>query len=317
MTHFFCRRKFSESKGFTLIELLVVIAIIAVLIALLLPAVQQAREAARRSQCKNNLKQIGLAFHNYHDTHGVLPPGAFSSNWIGWGTFLLPYLDQSPLYQQIVSNNGFNAPWYSALNSGNETYVKDKLSRTSLSVFLCPSDPMEGINPKMYDYGGSNYAANAGHLFSPNASPSEQKYIGPFLKDKTIKFGAITDGLSNVIFLGEKKTVGTTSSATLPKYYFGSVWIGAPVQDRYFPKGTTEWDSNANEGRKLSLVVGTTNINYVINSQAYAQSYSSLHVGGAQFVMGDGSVRFISENISAADYQRLGSIGDGEVVGEF
>lgn len=317
MPHPLRGKRIVRQHGFTLIELLVVIAIIAVLIALLLPAVQQAREAARRSQCKNNLKQIGLALHNYHDTHRVLPPGAFTANWVAWGTFLLPYMDQGTLYQQIASNNGFNATWYTAVNSSSEAVVDDTLSRTTISTFLCPSDPLEGTNSKMYDYGSSSYAANVGHLYSPSSSSSDQKYIGPFLMNKTIKFSAVTDGLSNVFFIGEKKSVGASTSHP---HYMGSVWIGAPAANQYFPTGTTTWDTNIASltvGRKYSLIVGTTNIGYVINSISRGQAYSSLHTGGAHFVLGDGGVRFVSENIAAANYQRLGSMADGEVVGEF
>lgn len=128
----------TRKRGFTLIELLVVIAIIAILIALLLPAVQQAREAARRSTCKNNLKQIGIALHNYHDTHSVLPPGVLMfddgsgdpdpdlGNW-GWNTFLLPYIDQAPLYNQLTPN-GANFP----------TSAAGSLIQTVVPILVCP-----------------------------------------------------------------------------------------------------------------------------------------------------------------------------------
>jgi prepilin-type N-terminal cleavage/methylation domain-containing protein/prepilin-type processing-associated H-X9-DG protein len=316
MAHFFRRSKLSRSHGFTLIELLVVIAIIAVLIALLLPAVQQAREAARRSQCKNNLKQIGLAFHNYHDTHGVLPPGAITSNWLAWGTFLLPFLDQAPLSQQIIANNGFDAKWYEAEDSNGELFVEKVLARTPLASFRCPSDPGEALNEKLYGYAASNYVANVGHSYIYDASNATHRtYRGAFLMDRSTKFSAVTDGLSNTLFIGERKSVGKTSD--IPEY-FGSIWIGAVAHKDRVPAGST-WNSNANVGRTYCVVAASsgTHPNYLINSTTQGQAYSSLHTGGAHFVMGDGSVRFISENISATDYQRLGGIADGEIIGNF
>ncbi|MBC8291190.1 MAG: DUF1559 domain-containing protein, partial [Planctomycetes bacterium] len=157
-------------KGFTLIELLVVIAIIAILIALLLPAVQQAREAARRSQCKNNLKQIGLALHNYHETGGTLPPGVINTTWpssgtplpaasnqLAWSTMILPFLDQAPLYKKFLTTQ----PLASTPNN-------NALAQEILTAYRCPSDTGEeqaaqDVTNLGVDWGTSNYPGNFGN----------------------------------------------------------------------------------------------------------------------------------------------------------
>ena len=189
--------------GFTLIELLVVIAIIAILIALLLPAVQQAREAARRSQCKNNLKQLGLALHNYHDTYGMFPmavigrPGAgwqcsVMSNgdavpnndyrsW-GWGTFILPFVDQAPLYNQLQPD-GCRMP------NSDATYNGEMLLRQSLPVFICPSDTGPALNAFFQNYSKSNYVIN--------------ERISNVNTNKRIR--DIEDGTSNTLMLAERR----------------------------------------------------------------------------------------------------------------
>jgi len=306
--------------GFTLIELLVVIAIIAILVALLLPAVQQAREAARRSQCKNNMKQFGLALHNYHDTHLRLPPGAIRSNWISWGTMLLPYIDQTPLYQSIAAGNGFNSPWISATNTAGDLHVNDVLARTPLSAFLCPSDPAGRTNARMYDYATSNYVGNCGHLFDPNMTlAADQKHAGPFLLNISIAFAKITDGLSNTVLLGERKTVGE-SGGTQPSY-FGSVWIGpisSAAPNNVFPRGASNGWAATSVGRWLSLVTAPMrHDSYFLNQPTHGQSFSSMHTGGAHFLLGDGGVRFISENVDRTLYRSLGGYSDGEIIGEY
>ncbi len=305
--------------GFTLIELLVVIAIIAVLIALLLPAVQQAREAARRSQCKNNLKQFGLALHNYHDLYLRLPPGAITSNWIGWGTMLLPSLEQTAIYQSIATNNGFNRIWTQATNSAGDFHVRDVLAKTPLAMFQCPSDPMGAVNTRMYDYASSNYVGNAGHIFEPTGSAADQKYVGPFLMNISVPFSKITDGLSNTVLLGERKTLGETG--TSQPNYFGSIWIGpivASAPNNVFPKGASNGWATTSNGRYLSLVTAPMRHDvYLVNQPTYGQSFSSLHTGGAHFLLGDGAVRFINENIDRTMYRSLGGYADGELIGEF
>jgi prepilin-type N-terminal cleavage/methylation domain-containing protein len=160
--------------GFTLIELLVVIAIIAILIGLLVPAVQQVREAAARAQCQNNLKQIGLAMHGYHDTNHYFPPSfAKPSNW-GWEVLLMPYLEQQPMY--------------TTLNPLNTSISLSAYTTQPMPMFLCPSDGTGNINTFLSNYGKSNYAA------------SEQISDG----GSTIRIAQITDGTSNTFMIGER-----------------------------------------------------------------------------------------------------------------
>ncbi|HWL07845.1 MAG TPA: DUF1559 domain-containing protein [Planctomicrobium sp.] len=304
---------FHRRHGFTLIELLVVIAIIAILVALLLPAVQQAREAARRSLCKNNLKQFVLGMHNYHDTHRVFPPGAFTASWIGWGTCLLPFVDQASLYQQITEANGFNGRWQIAVNSSGNTHINDVLAETPLSVFRCPTEVSGPVNSAMYGYGTSNYVGNAGFSFDPSPTNAlHQQFRGPMLMNISLSMSKFSDGTSHTILLGERKTTGGNNPA-----YFGSIWIGSPSESttRYIPAGTT-YDAHGNNGRRLGLVVAPISTSYPINS-ALGHSYSSLHMGGAHFSMADGVVRFINENMNTTVYQNLGAYADGNLVGEY
>lgn len=289
-------------RGFTLIELLVVIAIIAILIALLLPAVQQAREAARRSTCKNNLKQIGLALHNYNETHNILPSGwigvepgvgsnvEFGSGW-GWGTMVLPYLDQSPLYNQIDFNLDINNP---AQTAGLIDQV--------LPAFRCPSDPApntfeleEEASPGtvLATLALANYIGVFGsdELDDCEIVPagSACKSTGLFYHNSNTRFRDITDGLSQTLFVGERKTD--------PNFDWYSTWVGA------VPEGAETF------ARVLGATDHTPN-----DPAAHFDDFSSNHVGGAQFVFGDGRVRFISENIDLGVYRSLSSIKGGEVT---
>ncbi len=267
-----------KRTGFTLIELLVVIAIIAILIALLLPAVQQAREAARRSTCKNNLKQIGLALHNYHDTHRSFPPSyvdnypagtPFLNNDLGWGTFILPYMDQGPLYNNISSSGAMDVDWTTVadMTTGSTAYAK-----SVLPAFICPSDPMGGVNTKIGSYGKSNYKVVRSVISYP--------VVARRLRD-------FTDGASNTLVVGESDT----------QDHIGSIWVGK--------------NSNSRE------VMSNANDTYRINGPDVDDVFSSVHVGGCHFVFADGRVRFLSENISGDIYTGLGTYNGGEILGEF
>tara|TARA_R110002095_G_scaffold2253_9_gene9410 strand:+ start:2228 stop:3142 length:915 start_codon:yes stop_codon:yes gene_type:complete len=302
----------NKRRGFTLIELLVVIAIIAILIALLLPAVQQAREAARRSTCKNNMKQIGLALHNYHDTHRVLPSGLIlvgtDRNLIGWGTMILPFLDQAPLYNQIDSHNGFTGvggtgPWQDAGTVKNVELID---ARTIIPAYLCPSDPTGGINSQLETstlafgtgvYGKSNYVVSTGDEFTYTTAIT---YRGAFYLNSKTQFRDMTDGSSNVMLAGERSTNGI---------HIGSIWIGAL---------STGIGASASTGRKIATIGATTynSAVYRINGNNFA-SFSSTHVGGAHFLMGDGRVSFLSENMNYDTYRALSGVSDGEVLGEY
>lgn len=318
-------------RAFTLIELLVVIAIIAILIALLLPAVQQAREAARRTQCRNNLKQLGLALHGYHESLNTLPPGSVVPNVFpipstsiglefGWPVFLLPHLDQAPLYNQLNPNGMW--PPASQIN----------LLQSRLAVFLCPSSPAPALNSaRLFPTAGpvaelatSNYVGNSG--LPQNLSV----YSGFILIEatpggQTCRFRDVTDGLSNVIFAGER-----TWQIPNVTYLLGCE-----------PPNAAIWAGESNFGNRsdvfaigqVPLIPGNVQLR-LNHCEAASRHYSSDHEGGAHFLLGDGSVRFISENIDSAQYtvgpspgfalgpingtfERLIHRSDGNVVGDF
>lgn len=328
------RKNSRNQRGFTLIELLVVIAIIAILIALLLPAVQQAREAARRSQCKNNLKQIGLALHNYADVHKAFPPGCVDSNratntpgddlnsrnGLGWGTFILPFIDQSPLYNQIgTETQDYSRSWQDKNFDGALNDPIDA-SRTILPAFICPSDPMGGVNADISNLGKSNYLAVAGDRAvqtnaSGNAKPTTN---GMFFENSTKKFRDVTDGTSNTFFVTERTTqndrTGSGQCGGNDCNWAGGIWIGP----RVIP-AAAGWHSGI---RLLDVTnVGGASLTYGLGSSSAtwgaAWTAKSSHVGGMQVTMGDGAVRFISENIDLATYRWLHLPADGNVIGEF
>jgi len=296
--------KSAQRFGFTLIELLVVIAIIAILIALLLPAVQQAREAARRSTCKNNVKQFGLALHNYHETHRCFPSGWVQRStastcqansvtasgclpgW-GWGTMLLPFLDQANLYNGL---NVKSAPL--AVTPTNE-------SKTTLPLFRCPSDSGSKLNSDRGGHATSNYKAvygSRGIGNTINSSPHNSAGgNGSFWSNSDTRLRDIKDGTTNTVLIGETAR-GRVGSNT----YNGGIWVG------YYDNGKTASSVWKTENHPGSLINGTL-----------AWAFSSSHTGGAHFLLGDGGVRFLSENIDGTTYENLGKISDGNVIGEF
>lgn len=324
--------------AFTLIELLVVIAIIAILIALLLPAVQQAREAARRSQCKNNLKQIGLALHNYHDVHGLFPPGcidanravnsgtgaADNTNGLGWAAMILPMVDQGPLWAQIgTQTNGYTHMWEDANNDGSIT-DPIQAAREVVPVFICPSDPMGGVNldkqTNGVPLGKSNYVANAGSQPVQTTSTGLPKPAqnGMFFENSDRRFRDVTDGTSNTFFITERTTQNDPSGSNLcggtDCGWQGSIWIGP----RFISSSAT-WHTCL---RLLDITgvggVGPT-YQYGQSNQPWADDWivKGCHVGGMQVTLGDGSVRFVSENIDLTTFRLLHLPNDQQTVGEF
>ena len=327
-------RRIRAQRGFTLIELLVVIAIIAVLVALLLPAVQQAREAARRSSCKNNLKQLGLALHNYHDTYTKFPQGQFqiqgANGWDGQGIHvgLLPYLDQTPLYNQY----NFNVTYISGANH--------PVTRTKVAVFRCPSDKdYPGPEP------GVNYAGCGGS--SINIWSADSNGIFPRLRSESM--GSITDGTSNAIAFAEI-LVGDNSQNGVSDSDIVNNGSGGTFADQNFP---TQAEINAVETACNALsTTGAVSLsqngrywasphptqtrfntsappNWKGRTCAFGGGFGqaadrngvypsrSRHTGGVHATLADGSVRFISENIDLRTWQWLGSIDDGNPIGEF
>jgi prepilin-type N-terminal cleavage/methylation domain-containing protein len=292
--------------AFTLIELLVVIAIIAILIALLLPAVQQAREAARRTQCRNNLHQIGLALHNYHDVNNVFPighqhrkigeipgDGAFrfalrgGTGW-GWSASILPYLDQAPLYHEF----DFNMSLADVSPNGTEGSAHNRpLVATPQSWARCPSNvaPEAGDNGTAANpfallphaistYKGSGGSFDNNFVFYPWID--QTRVNGLFYRDSRIGIRDITDGTSNTIAIGEVNYQAGGDSSRLYGTINTTLGLANGGTERLLANG--EWQINAPPG---------------IPGFQYRRGFHSPHVGGCFFLFADGSVHFISENI--------------------
>jgi prepilin-type N-terminal cleavage/methylation domain-containing protein len=303
-------------RGFTLIELLVVIAIIAILIALLLPAVQQAREAARRSQCKNNLKQLVLAMHNYHDNFRSFPPGKVTlGNCCGtksgtnWAISILPFLDQAPLYRRY----NFNRP--------NEDATNQFVREENLTVQNCPSDihagsvmkpesgPGSGLNYRMSSYRCVGGKTNKEAWWDSGQQGNLSKnWRGPLhaigtagLRPESMR--DITDGPSNTLMIGEFHTSSRPRRGTFWAYSYTSY---------------NSSDISLNQPRTLIPDYDQcVKIGGVGGSNACKRGWGSFHTGGIQFALCDGSVRFISVNINMNTMGSLASISGNEVVGNF
>ncbi len=326
-------RKFSKrSSGFTLVELLVVIAIIGILVGLLLPAVQAAREAARRMQCSNNLKQLSLAFHTYHDAHRTLPAYQYNvvgtSSWQGHGamTMVLPFIEQGNLFNQMRFTEAFD----SAFNNN--------VGRVKLSAFLCPTD----INYPDITWGGNNYMVNGGAHVNLYATTGNPKSGGAFSRSQPSKLADLTDGTSNVILISELlKGDNTNASLDLRRDVTNSLVMA----NREFPTsaeveaagvacdGTAATYQQSNAGRAwhgsfpgwiVFNAVAPPNWKHISCCDGGGFGYAcdrngivparSLHTGGVQIGMGDGSVHFVSDGVDLLLWQRLGARGDGNPV---
>ncbi|HUQ69870.1 MAG TPA: DUF1559 domain-containing protein [Planctomycetaceae bacterium] len=332
-----------RKSAFTLIELLVVIAIIAILIALLLPAVQQAREAARRTQCKNNLKQMGLAFHNYESTFSRLPAGNYggmsgcNDDGLAWPYMLLPYIDQAPLYNQIdgyIKKTPLNGSCAAHPNSPTVGIMVNHQTQyggiipggnTIITGFRCPSSTMPAIVPAsflvpgaagaaapqfpaMVGYATMDYKGNGGGDIDGSGMLSKlsESNSGRLFRD-------ISDGLSNTAFVAESAYV-TTNIA-----YNGNFAV-APTRTEDWP--TWLGSVSTDESIRYEGESSEDPINGFVNPNRMAAARSddcafSFHTGGAQFLFGDGSVRFLTENMNINVYSYLHSIADGQVVGDF
>jgi len=316
-------------RAFTLVELLVVIAIIGILVALLLPAVQTARESARRTQCANNVKQIGLAFHHYHDTHRVFPPayviqpggGALNGTpdpttrdagpgW-AWGTLLLPYLEQTSLYDAF----DFSRPCWDAANAAP--------ARTPLGVFTCPSAPGRTDQPfNVVSGNGSTLATFARSCYVVNAGQDEpwlhavDSYEGladgPLYRNSRTSVADVLDGLSSTVFLGEhhpvlsdKTWVGVVPTATVcpkPAFAFGPCEPAAILVNCH--SGPCSYANPPTIHPPNSW------------TSAPCQMFAE-HPGGCNVMLGDGSVRFISEDIHQPTWAAMSSRAKGDIVDRF
>ncbi len=307
----------SRQPGFTLIELLVVIAIIGILIALLLPAVQAAREAARRMQCSNNLKQIDLALHNYHDSFKSFPPGtvwAFASYGpMGstWITMLLPYLEQKPLADLVDRRNGF----------GGAAGPNMEVARRGIPTFLCPSDqeqpnanPMPNYPEGAYAKG--NYVGNNGvgpqqHGPDPMcAGCAVARKPGIFMPNSRTTIATITDGTSNTAIAAELLK-GPTGGWQGVMHY----WEGPMYQHDRTPNTTVPDEIRrgwCGTPRAFAPCIET----YTYHEDCkLILSVRSRHPGGAQVALADGSVRFVTDTIDLVTWQNLGTPDDGQVLG--
>lgn len=341
-----------KRRAFTLIELLVVIAIIAILVALLLPAVQQAREAARRTQCKNNLKQIGIAMHNYHDVYGQFPPS------IGWNpgpttyrddiqaafsdkVFMLPMLERANEFNRLRYDQYPYAHWY----RGSNTALSGRLP-----VFNCPSN----ANPNQGGADGNfTYAINNGvqRLSIDGVNPISgwegrhngiASYLGqPGNQDAPVTFATITDGSSNTAAYGE---FGMDNFK--PEPYVAGVrtkqiktWAGGNTHQALRTSCNNTTASADNGGGRHAMRGAGWSWSFVGAGAVYSHnmnpnetschsnegdwygstmmSASSWHTGGAQILLADGGVRFVSENIDNNIWVRVGARNDGQVIGEF
>ncbi|HCS50398.1 DUF1559 domain-containing protein [Rubinisphaera sp.] len=319
-------RTCKSRAGFTLIELLVVIAIIAILVALLLPAVQQAREAARRSSCKNNLKQLGLALHNYHDTHNAFPFGtitringpapapATSNSRQNWFHLILPFVEQGALYDTIAPRIFNNTSTYSIAERD-----------TVIQTFMCPTDPNKGKRGSQASNQGfhGNYVPCHGSG-DAGANNTFAMTNGMFYPISSVEMSDIHDGTSNTIMLGEIKIQldGIAAKGA------GNVVCGGAhdLRGRYWngyhgnTTFTTMRPPNTPVGDLLQYCNGTDDIpcrgcvTTDGNPEIHARSW---HAGGVQFVLADASVRFVSENVDTSTFQGLGTILGKEVIGEF
>lgn len=286
-------------RGYTLTELLVAISLIVVLLTLCLPAIQHARQDARQTQCQNNLKQLGLALHNYHDAARTFPPGwtqhhpqAGPETRFGWAVFILPYLDQVVIYKR--------------LNFQTQQPEPLALFQTRLAVYRCPTDPTADLNSQRGDFGTMNYSANFGPVapprwlhnglsaFWPGQAPTPSTTFGLAFLNSLVRVSDIRDGTSNTILIGERSA---TSGA--------AIWMG--VRGNEFENDQV---TDCSPGHEIN---------------ANEAAFSSRHGGGAHFLFCDGTVRFLSERIESGPgeeremktYQKLSHRSDGNPVGNF
>ena len=288
----------SRNSGFTLIELLVVIAIIAILLAMLLPAVQQAREAARRTQCKNNMSQIGLALHNYDMSFEMLPPGTVnlggpivnepSGYHVSWIVQQLPMMEQASVFRTI----NFDAGVYDASNNAAR--------EIQISVLACPSDyefryKVEGVGPVV----ASSYAAS----FGGTDEPINDSNNGLFFRNSSTTYESIRDGVTNTIMVGEKLN---------PRDSIDLGWMsGTSATLRHTGVGINKgWDV-------VRFFSPADTAQTPAPNNTSTSGFSSQHSGGAGFLLGDGSARFISEMIDTQVFSYLGNRDDQQQLGKF
>ncbi|MEX2309853.1 MAG: DUF1559 domain-containing protein, partial [Pirellulales bacterium] len=307
------RTNFSRPlHGFTLVELLVVIAIIGILVALLLPAIQAAREAARRSQCENNLRQIGVALQNHHNTYGNFPPGqgAKDDDSYGLGSFLLPFLEENTIYDQIVQRAGqldhkgkIEAPKCREVDKSGVAIKPGELGKIKIASFLCPSAEIADFNTE--GYGTWTYAGCVGRDGPDGEEVDDQDMGGVFLR-RLVKLPRrlvhVTDGSSKTIAIGEVRVADGVNRPLDPGDKAYPLWVGNP-------EISSDWYSILRTAGPTSVMNNISSTNSLRR-----RSFGSQHPGGAHFVLCDSSVHFIIEDIDVDVYEDLGDRKDGDTV---
>jgi prepilin-type N-terminal cleavage/methylation domain-containing protein/prepilin-type processing-associated H-X9-DG protein len=336
----------SRRFGFTLIELLVVIAIIAILIALLLPAVQAAREAARRAQCTNNLKQIGLAMHNYHDQIGTLAPGMKGADWGTWAVFVLPFVEQSSLFNawNFAGNDRFDGAQGGLFRYAGAANIT--VTSRRVSAYSCPTDP-NGLNlvgdtvtigSSTFSVTSQNYVCNFGNTISNQTPYLSGSITYPFLGAPftdmgapdpdivggpagpgvrgTVNFAAVTDGLSNTLMTSEV-LVGQGWDLR------GFTWFGYCTQFSTFlgPNSTSpdvmrfgSFCGSSPPNLPCAAATGGVSSGGTYVGLGTINGARSKHSGGVNVGMCDGSVRFVKNSVNLVTWMALGSTQGGEIV---